>query len=202
MDLKQNLKHLYNPPSKTVSVVEVPPLSYLMIDGEGDPNTSQIYAQAVTALYNLAYGIRAISKAQGQVFTVMPLEGLWDLDETPADFVITSKDKAAFKWTMMIAQPPHITAKMIEEARETVYRKKNPPLLDYIRFEPYDEGNAVQIMHIGPYSEEGPAVELLHRTIENNGWQLAKRHHEVYLSQPDRVAPEKLKTIIRQPFSR
>ncbi|MCI0712441.1 MAG: GyrI-like domain-containing protein [Chloroflexi bacterium] len=202
MDLKQDLKHLYNPPTKTVGVVDVPPLNYLLIDGEGDPNTSQVYAKAVTALYNLAYGIRAISKDQGQVFTVMPLEGLWDLNETPADFLITSEDKATFKWTMMIAQPPHITTKLVEEARETVHRKKNPLLLDYIRFETYEEGEAVQIMHIGPYSEEGPTVELLHRTIDENGWQLAKRHHEIYLSQPDRVVPEKMKTIIRQPFSR
>lgn len=202
MDLKKDLKHLYKTPAKTVSVVNVPPFNYLMIDGEGDPNTSPLYAQAVTALYNLAYGIRAISKAQGQVFTVMPLEGLWDLEETPEDFLITAEDKATFKWTMMIMQPPHITAEMVEEARDAVRVKKNPPLLDHIRFEEYREDEAVQIMHIGPYADEGPNIARLHHFIEDNGWQLAKRHHEIYLSNPDRVAPEKMKTIIRQPFSR
>jgi hypothetical protein len=202
MDLKKDLKHLYKPSTKSINVVDVPPMNYLMIDGEGDPNTSELYAKAVTALYNLAYGIRAISKAQGQIFTVMPLEGLWDLEETPEDFLITAEDKATFQWTMMIVQPSHITAEIVEEAREIVYRKKNPPLLDYIRFELYHEGEAVQTMYLGPYADEGPTIKRLHHFIEENGWYLAKRHHEIYLSNPDRVAPERLKTIIRQPFGR
>lgn len=203
LDLKKTLKHLYSPSKNAVSVVDVPAMNYLMIDGEGNPNTSEHYAQAVQALYTLAYGIRAISRAQGTVFTVMPLEGLWWYKgEQIEKFKLTNTDKDNFLYTMMILQPEHITPEMLEQARKTAHKKKPSPLLDAVRFERYHEGESVQILHIGSYNDEGPNVKRLHDHIKTQGWLLDKKHHEIYLSDPRKVAPEKLKTVIRQPFAR
>jgi len=206
LDMKKTLKYLYAPSTKDVSVVELEPMPYLMIDGEGNPNTSELYLESVQALYKLAYGIRAICKEAGKKFTVMPQEGLWTIkgqDDVPEDFNITDADKDQFEWTLMILQPDFVTSEMVEQARETINEKKDTPSrLENVRFETYHEGNAVQIMHIGSYDDEGPTVAKLHKHIEDNGWTLAKRHHEIYLSDPRKVEPAKLKTIIRQPFSR
>ena len=204
LDMKKTLKHLYKPSTKIIEVVDVPPMNYLMIDGEGNPGTAPSYVQAVQALYNLAYAIRAIRKAAGETFTVMPLEGLWTFKGDPiVNFQMTDADKDRFVWTMMIIQPESITPEIVEEARGNVHKKKDAPeLLDEVRFETYHEGEAVQIMHIGPYSEEGPNIKRLHHEIEANGWSLGKLHHEIYLSDPRKVAPEKMRTIIRQPFER
>ena len=204
MDLKQEFKQLYNPSAKDLSIVTVPPLPYLMIDGEGDPNSAEAYKTAVQTLYTLAYSIRAISKAQGTVYSVMPLEGLWSFAGETAftPVALTHADKARFLWTMMILQPAHITADMVEQARAEAYRKKKLDALHQIRHETYAEGEAVQILHLGSYDDEAPTVARLHEYIEQQGYRLAKRHHEIYLSDPSRVAAEKLKTIIRIPFSR
>ena len=205
LDMKKTLKHLYAPSAKAVGEVDVPPMNYLMIDGKGNPNTSKQYEQAVQALYNLAYAIRAICKDAGNIFTVMPLEGLWSFEhiETPDAFTVRDEDKDKFIWTMMILQPDFVTSEIVEQARDIVQSKKDvPERLNNIRFEAYHEGEAVQIMHIGSYSEEGPTVERLHRHIETQGWALSGKHHEIYLSDPRKVAPEKLKTVIRQPFKR
>lgn len=202
LDMKKTLKHLYAPSAKTVSVVDVPQMAYLMIDGEGNPNTAERYTQAVEALYTLAYAIRAIRKAAGEPFTVMPLEGLWTLPDQSATVVaLTEADKDTFTWTLMIVQPEAVTAEAVEQARENA-RKKKKPLLDAVRFATYDEGEAAQIMHLGPYADEAPTVARLHEHILGNGWQLSGTHHEIYLSDPRKVAPEKMKTIIRQPFMR
>lgn len=203
LDLKKEMKHLYNPSTKEISLVDVPPLSFLMIDGAGDPNTSKEYSDAVSSLYTLAYGIRAISKEAGTVYTVMPLEGLWwwaDMDAHAEGNTLTSRDKSDFLWTMMILQPGHITAQMVEAARETVRKKKNPPCLDDIRFETYHEGEAAQVMYRGSYADEGPTIQRLHAYIAEKGYELGGKHHEIYLSNPDRVEPAKLKTVIRQPM--
>jgi hypothetical protein len=203
LDLKKTLKYLYAPSAQEVSVVSVPPMNYLMVDGEGNPNTVPNYAQAVAALYSLSYTLRAMSKAANQVFTVMPLEGLWAFKGTQKEpFDITESDKDHFIWTMMILQPTHITAAMFSEALGNVRKKDTNALLNAVRFECYDEGEAVQIKHLGPYSAEAPTVAKLHSTIAENGWQLRGKHHEIYLSDPRKVAPEKMKTIIRQPFDR
>ena len=200
LDLKKELKHLYNPPAGQVTVVDVPPLAYLMIDGAGDPNTSEVYAAAVEALYTLAYSVRAISKRDGLAFTVMPLEGLWWFDQYPDEPVfLTPEHKARFKWTMIILQPEHVTAAMVEQARRDALKKKNLPALESIRFETLHEGTAAQIMHLGSYAAELPTVTLLHNYIRAHG-TLHGLHHEIYLSDPRRVEPDKLKTVIRQPF--
>jgi hypothetical protein len=203
IDLKKTLKQLYAPSAKDISIVNLPPMNYLMIDGAGNPNTAPAYQQAVEALYSLAYAVRAISKASDTVFTVMPLEGLWSFEGEPNEtFNITAADKERFIWTMMILQPEMVTAEMVAQAQQKARQKATNGLLATVRFEQYAEGEAVQIMHLGPYSAEGPTVARLHNFVAEKGWKLSKKHHEIYLSDPRKVAPEKMKTIIRQPFAR
>lgn len=203
LDMKKTHKHLYAPSAKQISEVDVPAAHYLMIDGAGDPR-SRPYQEAVQSLYPLAYGIRAICKTNGQQFTVMPLESLWWWEEMPDQVLahLSQDDRDSFQWRAMIVQPDFVTTEMVETARELVREKKNPPQLDAIRFERFEEGPCAQIMHIGPYSAEGPTIQSLHEHITTQGYALAGKHHEIYLSDPSRVAPEKLKTIIRQPFAR
>lgn len=203
LDMKKHLAHLYNPSAGQVGVVDVPPLPYLMMDGAGDPNIVPRYMTTVQTLYALAYAIRAIRKDAGEVFTVMPLEGLWAFDgDVPAGFDLTQADKSRFVWTLMLLQPESVTAEMVEAAREIVRRKKPDCLVDEVRFERYHEGEAVQIMHIGSYNDEGLTVARLHDHIISNGWRFGQRHHEIYLNDPRKVAANKLKTVIRQPFER
>lgn len=203
LDLKKTLKHLYAPPVGKVSLVDVPPLQVLAIDGKGNPNTAPRYVQAVQALYALSYGIRAISKQNGLPFTVMPLEGLWWFEgDAVSDFTLTTGDKDRFIWTLMIVQPDHITPAMVADARQSAVRKHPDAPINEIRFEHIHEGEAVQIMHRGPYDTEGPDIALLHAHVTMHGWQLSGKHHEIYLSDPRKTAPLSMKTAIRQPFTR
>ncbi len=198
VDLKKNLKHLYNPSAREVSVVDVPPMNFLMVDGAGDPNVSLEYQQAMEALFSLSYTLKfTVKKSAGVNYVVMPLEGLWWTDD-PDQFSMTNKD--AWKWTAMIMQPEHVTPGLFEEALAEVRQKKNLPALDKVRFETYHEGLSVQIMHIGPYDAEEPTIARLHRFIRDNGYEPNGKHHEIYLSDPRRTAPEKLKTVLRQPI--
>ncbi len=198
IDFKKELKHLYQPSSKEVAKVNVPPTQYLMIDGHGDPNTSPQYVEAVEALYAVSYAIKFMVKkgALAIDYGVMPLEGLWWADD-PASF--TSGDKSKWQWTMMIAQPPFVTPQLIEQALAEVKKKKNPAAISRLRFECYAEGECAQIMHIGPFSEEGPTIEKVHQFIDALGQRVGK-HHEIYLSDIRKAAPAKWKTIIRQPM--
>jgi len=176
-----------------------------MIDGEGDPNASQEYQDSIEALFSVSFKVKFISeKENSQDYVVMSLEGLWWI-ENMEDFNI--QDKSIWKWTAMIRQPDFITKDMIKRAIEEVEKKKNPPALSRIRFESLHEGLSAQIMHIGPYSEEGPTIEKLHNFIEENGYEFdgsmpGEKHHEIYISNMRRTNPEKLKTIIRQPMKR
>ncbi len=179
--------------------MDVPPLTYIMVDGEGDPNTSQQYQDAIQVLYALSYTLKfAIKRGEAQVdYVVMPLEGLWWVDEMD-EFDIDDKD--AWKWTSMILQPEPVTPELFAEAFEEVQKKKNLPALEKARLEELHEGLSAQIMHIGPYAEETPTIEKLHSFIRDNGYELSGKHHEIYLGDPRRAAPEKLKTVIRQPM--
>jgi hypothetical protein len=199
LDLKKDLKHLYNPSAKEVVQVDVPPFNFLMIDGAGDPNTAPSYAEAVEMLYTVAYTLKFISKAAGIDYGVMPLEGLWWASNM-AEFSMDAKDD--WQWTMMIMQPDHLTADMVAQAVAQTRAKKNPPALDKLRFETYREGLSAQIMHIGPYAAEAPTIARLHQWIRAQGYTHhgAGKHHEIYLSDPRRTAPEKMKTVIRQPM--
>lgn len=197
LDLKKQYRELYLPSAKECSVVDVPELQFLMIDGHGDPNTSDEYREALEALYAMSYTLKFLSKQKEDIdYVVMALEGLWWTDDM-ADF--SEDDKSAWSWTSMIMQPSHLAADHVEAAVEQVRSKKNPPALDKVRFEPFREGLSVQIMHIGPYAEEAPTIARLHRFAGDNGYQLRDKHHEIYLSDPRRAAPEKLRTVIRQP---
>ncbi len=197
-DFKKEWKHLYRPSAKEFVVVDVPPMNFLMIDGHGDPNTAQEYQDAVEALYGVAYKLKFMSKKEkGMDYIVPPMEGLWWV-ENMEEF--TTESKSAWDWTMMIMQPEWITQEMFEEALKQVEKKKNPPALPKLRLEVYHEGLAVQIMHIGPYDAEAPTIARIHTFIDENGYEPAGKHHEIYLGDPRKVAPEKLKTVLRQPI--
>lgn len=199
LDLKKELKHLYQTPAKEVVEVDVPTMNYLMVDGEGDPNIVSAFAEAVETLFTVSYTLKFMVK-KGVLATdygVMPLEGLWWADDM-TKFSIA--DKSNWKWTAMIAQPPFVTRAMLDAAFAEVKKKKNPAALSLLRFESFTEGKCAQILHIGPFSEEGPTIARLHKFIETNGGKLYGKHHEIYLSDIRKAAPEKWKTIIRQPL--
>jgi hypothetical protein len=197
IDFKKELKHLYNPSKTAFSVVDVPAMHFLMIDGHGDPNTAPAYAEALEALYAVAYGLKFMVKRQeGLDYVVPPLEGLWWMEDM-AEFSLETKQE--WDWTMMVMQPEWVTSTLVEEACTEVARKKSPVALPGLRFEPYHEGLAVQILYIGPYDEEAPTIARMHAFAEEKGYTLRGKHHEIYLSDPRRTAPEKLKTVIRQP---
>ncbi|MEZ4593346.1 MAG: GyrI-like domain-containing protein [Chloroflexota bacterium] len=199
LDFKRELKHLYNPSGKAVSVVDVPPLNFLTITGQGNPNSSPAYQEAVEALYSVAYTVKFMVK-KGELaldYGVMPLEGLWwvpDMREFSMD------DKDAWLWQMMIMQPEFVTADMIAEAKAQAKKKKGLAVIERLQLEEYVEGTAVQILYTGPYADEGPTIQKLHEHVSELGGELSGKHHEIYLSDPRRAAPEKLKTVIRQPF--
>lgn len=199
IDLRKELKHLYNPSSKQIAVVDVPEMNFLMIDGQGDPNTSVAYQNAVEALFAVSYTLKfMIKKSESPVdYAVMPLEGLWWVDDMTQ---FSMHDKDAWKWTSMIMQPEYVTEELLQEALRQVRKKKDLPALSGMRFESFREGQAAQILYFGPYADEGPAIEGIHRFIAEQGHRLRGRHHEIYLSDPRRTAPAKLKTVIRQPF--
>ena len=200
IDYKKVLKNLYRPLVKTVETKDVPKMIFFMVDGKGDPNTAQNFQDAIEVLYPLSYTLKFMVKkgAIGIDYGVLPLEGLWWADDM-SSFTMGKKDD--WKWTLMIMQPEIVTKKMVQEAIEQVKVKKNPVSLPLVRFESFSEGKAAQIMHNGPFSEEGPTIEKVHSFIEDIGSQLTGKHHEIYLSDIRRSAPENWKTIIRQPMS-
>lgn len=199
IDFKKQLKHLYGPSDKKVEIVEVPQMNFLMIDGEGDPNTSKSFSDAVEALYPISYTLKFMVK-NGEIgidYGVLPLEALWWADDMSA---FTTGNKDAWKWTVMIMQPEFITTKMFEKAMDKVERKKKPVSLPLVRFETFKEGKAAQILHIGLFSEEGPTIRKVHEFIKEAGGSLSGKHHEIYLSDIRKATPEKWKTLIRQPM--
>ena len=198
IDFKQELKHLYQPSAKEVVQVDVPTMNFLMVDGAGDPNTSQAYAEAVEALFAVSYAVKFMVKKGSLAidYGVMPLEGLWWTEDL-SKFSI--QEKSDWKWTAMMMQPAFVTNAMIDAAIAEVARKKNPAAISKVRFETLTEGLCAQILHIGPFSEEGPTVEKVHQFIDARGKRIGK-HHEIYLSDIRKAAPAKWKTIIRQPM--
>lgn len=200
IDFKKELKHLYKPSVKSVGRVTVPGMNFLMIDGQGDPNTSQEFQDAVEALYSVSYALKFMVKKGGMEidYGVMPLEGLWWSDDM-STFSVDCKE--AWKWTLMIMQPEFISQAMVEGAIKQVRAKKNPVSLSQLRFALFEEGEAAQIMHVGPFSEEGPTIEKVHAFIEESGKVRRGKHHEIYLSDVRRADPAKWKTVIRQPYS-
>ena len=204
MDYKKTQKELYLP--KTIpSIVDVPEMIFIMVDGRGDPNTSVSYQSAVEMLYGLSYSIK-MSKMGGGApegyfdYTVPPLEGLWWLADGEAmDF----SDKESFCWTSMIRQPEFVTPEVFEIAKAVLAGKKPDLELTRVRLERFTEGLCAQVMHIGPYVDEPSTIALLNSYITGNGYRSdlteTRRHHEIYLGDPRKTTPEKLKTVLRHP---
>jgi hypothetical protein len=197
VDFKVAHKELYRA-SRDPALVDVPELAFLMVDGHGDPNTATEYTQAVEALYTVSYSLKfAIKRARdGLDYGVMPLEGLWWVADMSK---FTSSKKSDWDWTAMIMQPDQVTQDLLEDALANATAKKSLPAAAKLRLERFCEGPAAQVMHIGPYDAEGPTIKRLHELIAESGRTRRGKHHEIYLSDPRRSAPEKLRTIIRQP---
>jgi hypothetical protein len=199
IDFKKEWKYLYQPSKKEFQIVDVPDLQFIMVDGHGDPNTAVEYTDAVEALYGVAYKIKFHSKKGGKDYVVPPLEGLWWAEDME-DFTST-RDKSKWDWTMMIMTPDWITEEDFQLAREEVAAKKDLPALEKVQFKHYQEGLAVQILHIGSYDDEGPILQKMHDDwMPSRNYDFNGKHHEIYLSDPRRVEPAKLKTILRQPI--
>lgn len=201
-DFKKELRHLYRPSKSEFALLEVPPMRFLMLDGRGDPNTAPAYEAAIQALFSVAYTLKFMSKNDlGNDYVVPPLEGLWWATDMQA--FTHKRDKSHWLWTMMIMVPDWIPNEMVVQAQAAAGEKKELPALPKMRCESYDEGLSVQIMHIGPYDEEGPVLKQMHTEfLPAHNLTFNGKHHEIYLSDPRRVAPEKLKTILRQPVRR
>ncbi|GAA4099422.1 GyrI-like domain-containing protein [Actinomadura miaoliensis] len=196
-DVKRERKELYAPKNTAWALIEVPEQQFIAIDGQGDPNTSPAYAAAVEALYTVAYTLKFAAKRDGRDFVVAPLEGLWWADDYEA---FTVRAKASWKWTMLISLPDWITKETIEEARAAAAAKKKLPAIADIRHHTLHEGLCAQVLHVGSYDDEAPLLAHLHNDyVKANGLRLHGLHHEIYLSDPRRTRPEKLKTILRQP---
>jgi hypothetical protein len=200
VDLRKELAWLYKPSAKAVSLIEVPEMSFIMVEGKGAPESAQ-YQNAIQALYSVAYTLKfARKKGDGPDFSVMALEGLWWADDYAA-FQAETQDRNAWQWTMMIMQPDFITRDEFKAAIKTAGEKKELADLNKVRFASFKEGKAAQLMHIGPYAAEGPNIQKIHNKINEVGGKLAGKHHEIYLSAPRRADPAKLKTLLRQPYT-
>lgn len=199
VDLREVMKAYWTAPAGSFGIVDVPELKYISIDGEGDPNGSVAYQQALNWLYALSYAIKFASKATGRDYSVAPLEGLWWADDMN-DFAANRRDR--WKWTAMIMQPAWIDDADYLDALSSVRAKLGDPPSS-LRFEAYAEGLSAQTLHIGPYDAEGPTIARLHDVfLKENGLVPNGQHHEIYLSDPRRTQPSKLRTVIRQPVRR
>jgi hypothetical protein len=202
IDLRKQYKKLYSPSSRQVSVIDVPELKFVMVNGKIEsgksPGTSPTFKLAMEALYGLAYTLKFMSKWRPEEpidYTVMGLEALWWVEDGLFD--ITRPDN--WYWSAMILQPEHITTEMFQEARAKLKQKKENPKIDETRLENFHEGLCIQIMHIGPYADEPATVRVMEGYAQQNGYQMQHKHHEIYLGNPMRSAPDKLKTILRHP---
>ena len=199
-DLPEPLRPLYFPTAKEPLFVDVPAMQFAMVDGAGAPGPSPAFTDAISALYGVAYTVKFAAKKAGiPDVPVMPLEGLfW----TEGGERFPPKDPEGWHWTLMLMEAPAVTRKLFDASVRALRERKDPPGLSRVRLERLREGRAAQVLYLGPYDAEGPTIERLHAFIRENGYRLSGKHHEIYLGDPRRSAPEKLKTVIRQPASR
>ena len=197
-DVKRVHRELYAPSAKDFTLVDVPPMRYLVVDGHGDPNTSPDYAAALEALFGVAYTLKFRSKKElGRDFIVAPLEALWRADD-PA--VFATREKSAWSWTALIVQPDWIDEQLVADAVAAVRAKGENPALDLLRMDELHEGASVQLLHVGSYDDEAPTLARLHHEwMPQHGLTFNGDHHEIYLNDARRTAPEKLRTVLRQP---
>ncbi|GIG36955.1 GyrI-like domain-containing protein [Cellulomonas pakistanensis] len=198
IDIRRERAALYRASARDVDEVVVPPADYLAADGHGDPNTSPDYAEAVSALYTAGYAVRAALTARtGEAFVVGPLEGLWSSAD-PAAFATGRKDD--WDWTMLIPLPAAVTAEDVAAGLAAAVERKPDVPVDRVRPLALDEGRSLQILHVGPYDAEAPTLARLHHEVmPARGLTWNGPHHEIYLGDPRRVAPERLRTVLRQP---
>ena len=205
LDLRKQLKYLYAPSANKVEVVDVPRFQFAMVDGEIEagrgPEDSPAFQEALEALYGISYTLKFASKLRKQDpldYTVMALEGLWWVEG--GEFDITRPE--GWRWTLMIMQPDHITVEMYEDALRQLRQKKGErPGFSRLRFESFQEGLCMQTMHVGPYAEEPATIARMHAFAQENGYRLCGKHHEIYLGDPRRASPEKMKTVLRHPIT-
>jgi hypothetical protein len=202
IDLRRQFANLYRPSARRAELVDMPDLAFIMIDGETaagcEPGSSPEFQRAVGAIYAIGYTLKFASRLRAQDpidYPVMPLEGLWSSGSEGFDL----KAREPWEYTLMIMQPDHITAEMLEGAVAEAGRKRPNPALATVRLERFREGPSVQIMHVGPYADEPQTLALLHAHAADHGYRLHGRHHEIYLGDPRRARPEKLKTVLRHP---
>jgi len=199
-DFKKERKDLYSGSAKQPMLVDVPTFQFLMIDGAGHPDNSATFQDAMEAIYALAYTLKFMVKQADAThdYVVAPMEGLWSMaDDRPFD----QDAHDDWRWTIMLRQPEEITAELLDEAREKVRAKRNPAALDQVRMETFAEGRCVQMLHRGSYDQEEPTIQAMTRFAADQGYRLTGKHHEIYLSDPRRTAPEKLKTVLRHPVA-
>ena len=186
-------------PSKRIRLLDVPTHRFVMIDGSGPP-APEAFEARMPGLYGMAYGLRFASKARGVEGKVGPLEGLWwTTDGATYQEAILDDGRETWRWTLMIALPAEATAEELELQLATARSRLDPALAPGLRTELFSEGPCAQLMHVGPYAEERGTIERLHAGIEAEGLRPIGRHHELYLGDPRRSAPERLRTILRQP---
>ena len=197
IDFRKSLKTFYQPSAKDFAMVDVPKMTFIKVDGQGNPNEAPEYVRAVEWLYAVSYGLKfAVREATGRDYVVPPLEGLWWADDMTS---FATGAKARWRWTLMIMVPDFATRDLYESAVEKARRKLGEPPAS-LRLEPYSEGPSLQILHIGRYDEEAPTLRRLHEEVmPARGLVFNGHHHEIYLSDPRKTAPEKLKTVLRQP---
>jgi len=198
VDLRRQVA-TYTATRGTFTTVTVPAMRFLMVDGHGDPNTSPAYADALTSLYPVAYRLKFLSRNDlGRDYAVMPLEGLWWPDDMEA--FTSARDKSRWDWTLLMAVPDWICEEHLDRVRQALAGTGRAPRLDAVRLETFDEGLCVQTLHVGSYDAEGPVLATMHHEyIPAHGLRMVGRHHEIYLNDPRRTPPDRLRTILRQP---
>jgi hypothetical protein len=201
VDLRRQIE-TYTARRGVFSLVTVPAMQFLMVDGHGDPNTSSEYAAALASLYPVAYRLKFLSKGDlDRDYVVMPLEALWW--STDMDAFTTARDKSRWEWTLMTMVPGWIEPEHLDVARDAVARRGGAPVLDAVRLERFDEGLSVQTLHVGPYDDEGPVLAAMHdEVIPGRSLRMTGKHHEIYLNDARRTPADRLRTILRQPVER
>ncbi len=195
LDFAKEYKQYYTA-KNTPAVVEFGKVPYLSIEGKGEP-AGEAFTKAVEALYPFAYGVKNICKKQGQDFAVPKLEGLWWVKSNkPA----LKAPRSEWYWELLIRMPDFATSEIIKNAKEEVFKKKDLDLIKEIKFKTINENKCVQIMHVGPYATEPETIQKIKNFIKQNGYTENGLHHEIYLSDPRKTVPEKMKTILRQPI--
>ena len=203
IDYKKDFPEMFKAPTDKPVEVKIPKMNYVMVTGKGSPD-SKDFQHAVEALYGVTFTIKFMPKKGVEIsgyqeYSVPPLSGLWWMGDNTS-FDMHKRDE--WEWTAMIMQPHFVTEKLVDQAKEMLKKKKDNPMIDKVEFKPFEEGDAVQMMHVGPYSNEGETIQKIFDYIHENGYKLSGKHHEIYLGDPRRSAPEKLKTIIRHPYTK